>query len=148
MLLNARRRRRPTADHDASVIVVSARPTTALLLGAIVAVVATSSSELRANESGDVVLTSTSNVEVRVQLAEGRIAPCDSGNNHMLLDGRIPPGATFRTTIATDCVCVRSTSASFPNSDWSLSGLKCRPRVCRGRVCRLAPDPTIYLTVP
>jgi hypothetical protein len=114
----------------------------------LAAVVATTSSALRANESGAVVVTSTSSVELRVQVAEGLTAPCDSGNNRMLLDGRLPPGATFRATIAGDCVCIRSTSASFPNSDWTPSGLKCRPRICRGRVCRPAPDPTIYVSVP
>jgi hypothetical protein len=114
----------------------------------IAAVVATASSGLRANESGAVVVTSTSNVEVRVQVAEGVTAPCDSGSNRMLLDGRLPPGATFRAAIAGDCVCIRSTSSSFPNAEWSTSGLKCRPRTCRGRICRPAPDPTIYLSVP
>jgi hypothetical protein len=110
---------------------------------------ATAASGLRANESAaPVVLTSASRVEVRVQIAEGLVAPCDSGNNRMLLDGRLAAGATFRTSITGDCVCVRSTSASFPNSDWSTSGLKCRPRICRNKVCRPAPDPTIYLTVP
>jgi hypothetical protein len=109
---------------------------------------ATASSGLRANESTPVVLTSASHVEVRVQLAEGLTAPCDSGNNRMLFDGRLAPGATFRASIASDCVCIRSTSSSFPNSEWTTSGLKCRPRTCRGRVCRPAADPTIYLAVP
>jgi hypothetical protein len=108
----------------------------------------TTPSALRADESAAVVVTSTSDVDVRVQLAEGVTAPCDSGNNRMLLDARLPAGATFRAAIAGDCVCIRSTSASFPNSDWSTSGLKCRPRICRGRICRPAPDPTIYLSVP
>jgi hypothetical protein len=112
------------------------------------ALVTTASSGLRANESGAVVVRSESSVEVRVQVAEGVTTPCDSGSNRMLLDGRLPPGATFRAAIAGDCVCIRSTSASFPNSEWSTSGLKCRPRICRGRICRPAPDPTIYLSVP
>ena len=122
-----------------------ARLATGALLGAIVL---TASSALRANESGAVVVTSTGTADVRVQLAEGTTAPCDSGNNRMLFDGRLPAGTTFRAAIAGDCVCIRSTSASFPNSEWSTSGLKCRPRICRGRVCRPAPDPTIYLSVP
>ena len=116
-----------------------------LLLGAVVLTV---SSGLRANESAAVVVTSTSRVDLRVQISEGLTAPCDSGNDQMLFDGRLPAGATFRTAIAGDCVCIRSTNASFPNSDWSTPGLKCRPRICRGRVCRPAPDPTIYLSVP
>jgi hypothetical protein len=113
-----------------------------------VATLATVSSGLRANESTPVVLTSASSVEIRVQLADGLTAPCDSGNNRMLLDGKLAAGATFRASIAGDCVCIRSTSASFPNSDWTTSGLQCRPRTCRGRVCRPAADPTIYLSVP
>ncbi len=120
-----------------------------ILAGALLAsVVATTSSGLRADEPGLVVVTSTSNVAVRVQLSEGLTAPCDSANNRMLLDGRLAPGATFRAAIGGDCVCIRSTSAAFPNSDWSTPGLKCRRRVCRNRVCRPAPDPTIYLAVP
>ena len=121
------------------------RIATGLLLATALA---TASSGLCANESTPVVLTSASSVEVLVQLAEGLTAPCDSGNNRMLLDGPLAPGATFRASIAGDCVCIRSTSASFPRSDWTTSGLKCRPRTCRGRVCRPAPDPTIYLSVP
>lgn len=116
-----------------------------LLAGAMV----TAASGLRANESAaPVVVTSTSSVEIRVQVAEGLVAPCDTNNNRMLLDGRLAPGATFRASITGDCVCIRSTSASFPNSEWSTSGLKCRPRICRNKVCRPAPDPTIYLAVP
>jgi hypothetical protein len=114
----------------------------------LVSAITTAAGSLRANESADVVVTSTSNVDVRVQLAEGLTAPCDSGNNRMLFDGRLAAGATFRSAIGGDCVCIRSTSTSFPNSEWSTSGLKCRPRTCRGRVCRPAPDPTIYLAVP
>jgi hypothetical protein len=114
----------------------------------LASVLTTTASSLRANETGTVVITSTSSVDVRVQLAEGITSPCDSGNNRMLLDGRLAAGTTFRAAIAGDCVCIRSTSASFPNSEWSTSGLKCRPRACRGRICRPAPDPTIYLSVP
>ena len=116
--------------------------------GLCAAALTTVSSGLRANESGAVVVTSTSSVALRVQVAEGVTGPCDSGNNRMLLDGPLAPGATFRASIASDCVCIRSTSAAFPKSDWTTSGLKCRPRTCRGRVCRPAPDPTIYLSVP
>ena len=118
--------------------------------GALIAAsVTTATVGLRANESSaDVVVRSTSDVDVRVQLSEGITAPCDSGNNRMLLDGRLPAGSTYRSAIAGDCVCIRFTSASFPNSDWSTSGLKCRPRICRNRICRPAPDPTIYLSVP
>jgi len=124
----------------------SLRIATALLLDAVVV---TASSGLRANESesAPVVVASASRVDLRVQIAEGITAPCDSGNDRLLFDGRLPAGATFRTAIAGECVCIRSTSASFPNSDWSTPGLKCRPKICRGRVCRPAPDPTIYLSV-
>ncbi len=107
----------------------------------------TASSGLRANESAPVVVTSASRVDLRVQISEGLTSPCDSGNDRMLFDGRLAAGTTFRTAIAGDCVCIRSTSPSFPNSDWSTPGLKCRPKICRGRVCRPAPDPTIYLSV-
>ena len=80
---------------------------------------------------------------MRVQLSEGLTAPCDSGNNRMLFDGRLAAGTTFRTAIAGDCVCVRSTSASFPNSDWSTPRLQVPPEdLPRERVLppRAGPD--------
>ena len=142
---------RPAPDRDASVVLMTPRASSFVRVASgllLASALVTTASSLRANESAGVVITSTSSVDVRVQLAEGVTAPCDSSNNRMLLDGRLAAGATFRTAIAGDCVCIRFTSASFPNTEWSTSGLKCRPRTCRGRICRPAPDPTIYLEVP
>ena len=103
---------------------------------------------LRANESAPVIVAMTGNAELRVQVSEGLTKPCDSENNRLLFDGRLKPGESFRTTIAGDCICVRHTSAAFREVDWTMSGLACRRRICQGRICRPAPDPTIYVSLP
>ena len=117
--------------------------------GALVVVaVVLSSASLRANESAPVVVMMGGSAELRVQVSEGLTAPCDSGSNRPLFDGRLKPGESFRTMIAGDCICERHTTAAFPASDWTTSGFKCRPRVCRGKSCRPAADPTIVLSLP
>jgi hypothetical protein len=93
-----------------------------------------------------VIISLSARGPVRVQVAEGVTTPCDSSNNRMLFDGAMAPGQNaWSTQIAGECVCVRWTSDAFPRSDWSTPGLACRPRVCRGRICRPAPDPAIRL---
>ncbi len=94
-----------------------------------------------------VVIEQRGRGRVRVQVAEGLTRPCDSLDNRMLLDGWLSEGEVRRGAIAGDCICVRHTSASFPRADWSQPGLACRPRVCRGKVCRPAADSTIRVTI-
>ena len=121
----------------------------ASIAGAIVVMgITMAPSALRANESATVVVAMAGNAEVRVQVSEGLTKPCDSENNRLLFDGRLKPGESFRTTIASDCICVRHTSAAFRRVDWTMSGLACRRRICQGRICRPAPDPTIYVSLP
>ena len=105
-------------------------------------------STLRASESAPVIVSMGGAAELRVQVSEGLTKPCDSENNRLLFDGRLKPGESFRTTIASDCICVRHTSAAFRRVDWTMSGLACRRRICQGRICRPAPDPTIYVSLP
>ena len=103
---------------------------------------------LRANESAPVVVTMGGTTELRVQISEGITRPCDSANNRPLFDGRLKPGEAFRTSVAGDCICIRHTTSSFPESDWTQSGLACRRRTCRGKFCTSASDPTIYVSLP
>ncbi len=111
------------------------------------AIVLTSAGSL-ATEPAPVVVTMNGSARLRVQVSEGLTMPCDSLNNRMLFDGQLSPGETFRTTIGGECVCVRNTTSPFREVDWTTPGLVCRKRVCHGRVCRPAPDPTIRLSLP
>ena len=103
---------------------------------------------LHADEPTPVVVTMGGGDRLRVQVSEGLTMPCDSSNNRMLFDDRLGPGETFRASIAGECVCLRHTTSPFRNVDWTTSGLACRKRVCHGRVCRPAPDPTIRISLP
>lgn len=113
----------------------------------ILAVILTSAGGL-ATEPVPVVITMNGDARLRVQVSEGLTTPCDSSNNRALFDGRLSPGETFRTTIGSECICVRNTRSPFREVDWTTPGLVCRKRVCSGRVCRPAPDPTIRVSLP
>jgi hypothetical protein len=124
------------------------RSRVASILGGVLFVASSlTSSALHADESAPVVAT-VHGGDIRVQISEGLTRPCDSRDNRMLFDGRLKSGESFRGAIGGDCVCVRHTSSRFPRVDWSESGLVCRPRICHGKICRPAPDPTIYLSLP
>ncbi len=88
---------------------------------------------------------------VRVRVAEGPATPCDSGENHLLVNGKFEPGQVVRSSTANDCVCVQQTYYPFPDIDWQPAGFVCRPMKCvgfgKGRVCRPAPDPTIRVKI-
>lgn len=100
-----------------------------------------------AGDATPVEVTMTGASRVRVQIADGRTRPCDSGDNVMLFDGWLAAGETFRGASQSECICLRSTTAAFKQTGWSEPGLACRPRVCRGRICRPAPDPTIRVAL-
>jgi hypothetical protein len=57
---------------------------------------------------------------IRLRLAVGITAPCDSTENRMLFDGRLAPGRYRWDTGAQD-VCYQHTSGALPDSDWSVS---------------------------
>lgn len=123
-------------------------PRTRLAVALTCATVLTTAKGLHATEPAPLVVTMGGSGHLRVQVSEGLTAPCDSSSNRMLFDGRLGPGETFRASIGGDCVCIRHMSASFPGVDWTTSGFVCRPRICHGRVCRPAPDPTIRIALP
>ena len=99
--------------------------------------------DARALDPAPVFVSFAGSGKVRVQVADGIVLPCDSGENRILFDGTMEPNSTVATAAASDCVCLRHTSVQFPRTDWSMSRKYCRPRICRGRICRPAPDPTI-----
>lgn len=88
---------------------------------------------------------------IRIRVAQGSTFPCDSGDNHVLLEGKFEPGRVVRLSTPDRCVCLQQTYAPFSDVDWGASGMACRPMVCkywgRGRHCTPAPDPTIRLTL-
>ena len=57
---------------------------------------------------------------IRLRLAAGVTAPCDSSENRMLFDGRIGPG-TYRWETGARDICYQHTSGALPDSDWSES---------------------------
>jgi hypothetical protein len=64
---------------------------------------------------------------VRVRLAEGRVVPCDSGENRPISTEWIAPGPPRFFRAASQCVCVEHTYGSFRDSEWSLGWIQCGP---------------------
>jgi hypothetical protein len=113
-------------------------------LGVIATAAATfCASDAVAVEPAPLFVTFQGSGKVRVQIADGQVTPCDSSDNHMVYSGWIHPSETLATAIGGDCACIRHTTPRFPNTEWSMSTKHCRPRICRGRICRPAPDSTI-----
>jgi hypothetical protein len=57
---------------------------------------------------------------IRLRLAVGITAPCESSENRMLFDGPLGPGRYRWDTGARD-ICYQHTSRALPDSDWSES---------------------------
>lgn len=92
-----------------------------------------------------VVVTMQSRGRVRVQVSEGLTMPCDSADNRMIFDTTLGPDEQLKTSIKSQCVCVRHTTDSFPRGEWTTSRLVCRPRPwnCAKRVPCNGGDQTI-----
>jgi len=103
--------------------------------------------EASAAEPVGVVVHVQGEGRIRIEVASGNALPCDSSGNRRLYEGWIGGGETFNASTSDECVCVRHTTKRFPASGWSTPGFVCRPKVCRGRICRPAPDPTIRVTL-
>lgn len=86
----------------------------AVVLGVMVA------SRARAGADRPVLVTVTGHTAIRLRLAWGRTAPCDSTENRMLFDAPLPPGQ-YAFEAGADMVCYQYTSAEFPESEWSVS---------------------------
>jgi hypothetical protein len=67
-----------------------------------------------------VFVTITGQGVLRLRLAAGITAPCDSSDNRMLFDGRLGPGR-YRWDTGAREVCYQYTSRALPDSDWSES---------------------------
>jgi hypothetical protein len=89
----------------------------ALALG-IAAITAAAGADAGADRP--VFVTVVGQGHIRLRLAAGVTAPCDSTENRMLFAGRLAPGRYRWDTGAQD-VCYQHTSGAFPDSDWSVS---------------------------
>jgi hypothetical protein len=67
--------------------------------------------------------------QVQVEIAAGRVGPCDSSYNMPLFKGWVDAGRTFRVMSPFGCVCYRQTYDDFPQVHWSPSTVTCR-RIC------------------
>lgn len=106
------------------------------------------SSSVAADPPAPIFVALSGAESVRVLIAEGNVAPCDSSSNRVLYAGTIAPGRPLVLQTNETCVCVQQTFAPMTATDWSSSALACRPMVCTGgRMgrCVPAPDPTIRI---
>jgi hypothetical protein len=72
---------------------------------------------------------------IRVRIADGAIAPCDSGRR--LFDGQMAAGQSLVLTSATGVVCVEHTYGAFRKTNWTPS-MFVRQR-CSRRLTRCEP---------
>lgn len=101
----------------------------------------------RANADGSettMVITNHGTRPGRVQVALGSVLPCDSPDNHMMLDATIGPGEARALGLGIAAVaCVRNTSPGstidWGQSRWVNGGYRCRYR--RGCV----RDPSVLM---
>jgi hypothetical protein len=91
---------------------------------AIVLGIALSVAPVPADAGADfpVVVTVVGQGAIRLRLAAGRAAPCDSTANRMIFDGWVRVGSYVWTT-SSDFVCYEHTSGALREADWSTAQL-------------------------
>jgi hypothetical protein len=103
-----------------------------------------------ADEATPIEITLLGPSAIRIRVAEGSTFPCDSSDNHIIVDGKFAPGQVVHTATPDRCACFQQTYEPFPDTDWSASTTVCRPQICTniGKLkCVPAPDPTIRLRI-
>jgi hypothetical protein len=80
----------------------------------------TASAGADAGDDRPIFVTVVGQGTIRLRLAVGVTAPCDSTENRMLFDERIGRGKYRWETGAKD-ICYQYTSRALPDSDWSVS---------------------------
>lgn len=87
---------------------------------------------------------------VQVEIAAGRVGPCDSGYNARLLHAWVDPGRTLRVMSPYGCVCYRHTYDDFPRVNWSPSTVTCR-RSCAVQggygLCPADPKDALFIQI-
>lgn len=97
-----------------------------------------------------VFLEQTGPRAVQVEVAAGRVGPCDSSYNARLFNGWVDPGRTLRVMSPYGCVCYRHTYDDFPRVNWSPSTVTCR-RSCTVQggygLCPADPNDALFIQV-
>jgi hypothetical protein len=87
---------------------------------------------------------------VQVEIAAGRVGPCDSAYNARLFHGWVDPGRTLRVMSPYGCVCYRHTYDDFPRVNWSPSTITCR-RSCTVQggysLCPADPNDALFIQI-
>jgi hypothetical protein len=87
---------------------------------------------------------------VQVEIAAGRVGPCDSSYNARLFHGWVEPGRTLRVMSPYGCVCYRQTYDDFPQVNWSPSIVTCR-RSCTVQggygLCPADPKDALFIQI-
>ena len=87
---------------------------------------------------------------VQVEVAAGRVGPCDSNYNATLFKGWVDAKSSFRLMSPYGCVCYRHTYDDFPQINWSPSTVICR-RSCTVAggygLCPADPNDSLFIEI-
>jgi hypothetical protein len=87
---------------------------------------------------------------IKVEIAAGRVGPCDSAYNARLFQGWVEAGRTLRVMSPYGCVCYRQTYDDFPEVNWSPSTVTCR-RICAVQggygLCPADPNDSLFVQI-
>ncbi len=89
-------------------------------------------------------------VRVQLSLDTSGGSSCGESSERKIADAMVDPKKPLVAVTSAECVCVRHTYDNFPTLNWAPGSVACRPVLCDGRghrVCRVAPDPTIRVTI-
>jgi hypothetical protein len=73
---------------------------------------------------------------IRLRLAAGITAPCDSSENRMIFDGWVAPG-TYRWDTSANNICYEHTFGALRESDWSTSRVVSTTKRRDGKPCEI-----------
>ena len=82
---------------------------------------------------------------IKVRLAVGKTAPCDSAANRQIYVGWMKAQEMLEVPFHEACACVEQTYDDFPEVGWSQPILRCRPNVCLNGICW--PDTSVPVTI-
>jgi hypothetical protein len=114
------------------------------LLLAILAAAGFSAGDVSAAVPLPVVISVVGQGAVRLRVASGHVAPCDSSEDHVVLDNWVRAGDVLSLALNDECACIEHTYGSFREAQWSLSAIACRPAPTR---FRRVVDPVVRVRV-
>jgi hypothetical protein len=80
----------------------------------------TTAARVEAGADGPIFVTIVGQGTIRLRIAAGITAPCDSSDNRMIFDGPVAAGRYRWDTGAKD-ICYQHTTRALPDSNWSES---------------------------